>query len=115
MSRPSAEGVYQAWHGTDAPWGGCADAAAVERVLALFEPETVTTAAELDALPVGSVVMSTTVRAGRRAIGERISEAYDPDATWRIDSRHYYTLEAAHAVLDGSATVIYRPTERSAS
>lgn len=35
--RITGEAIYQAWHGTDEPWGGCADRAAVERVLALIE------------------------------------------------------------------------------
>lgn len=28
--------VYQAWHGTSEPWGGCADSVAVERVFELI-------------------------------------------------------------------------------
>lgn len=39
--RPTAEQVYQAWHGTSDPWGGCADSEAVERVMALFGPSQV--------------------------------------------------------------------------
>lgn len=33
-----SERVYQAWHGTTEPWGGCADAASVGRVLDLLTP-----------------------------------------------------------------------------
>lgn len=32
---PTAEQVWQAWHGTDEPWGGCADKEAVMRILRL--------------------------------------------------------------------------------
>jgi hypothetical protein len=34
--RPTHEQVWQAMHGTDEPWGGCADSEAVERIMALF-------------------------------------------------------------------------------
>ena len=37
--KPSREDVYRAWHGTDDPWGGCADSASIERVLALLHDE----------------------------------------------------------------------------
>ena len=34
--KPSREDIYRAWHGTDDPWGGCADSASIERVLDLL-------------------------------------------------------------------------------
>ena len=34
--KPSREDVYRAWHGTEDPWGGCADSASIERVLDLL-------------------------------------------------------------------------------
>ena len=34
--KPSREDVYRAWHGTEDPWGGCADSASIERVLDLW-------------------------------------------------------------------------------
>lgn len=34
--KPTCESVWQAWHGTEEPWGGCADAESVGRVLALW-------------------------------------------------------------------------------
>jgi hypothetical protein len=35
---PTYEQVWQAWHGRSDPWGGCADLAAVERIMALLTP-----------------------------------------------------------------------------
>ena len=37
--KPSREDVYRAWHGTEDPWGGCADSASIERVLDLLHDE----------------------------------------------------------------------------
>lgn len=39
--KPTWESVWQAWHGTEEPWGGCADAESVGRVLDLWSPEPV--------------------------------------------------------------------------
>ena len=35
-AKPSREDIYRAWHGTEDPWGGCADSASIERVLDLL-------------------------------------------------------------------------------
>lgn len=53
-SRPSVERAFDAFQNTSA---SLPLRDRLRAVLALFEPETVTTAAELDALPVGSVVL----------------------------------------------------------
>ena len=73
---------------------------------------TITTAAELDALPVGSVVLGADHPAEpRRSLGERISASWDPDARWGVDGRHYYgAAETVLAVLGGAATVLYDPS-----
>lgn len=36
QGEPTAEQVYQAWHGTTESWGGCADRHAIERILNMF-------------------------------------------------------------------------------
>ena len=73
---------------------------------------TIRTAAELDALPVGSVVLGADHPAEpRRSLGERISAAWDPDARWGVDGRHYYgAAETVLAVLGGAATVLHDPS-----
>ena len=72
---------------------------------------TITTAAELDALPVGSVVLGADHPAEpRRPLGERISARWDPDARWNVDGRHYYgATETVLAVLGGAVTVLHDP------
>ena len=72
---------------------------------------TITTAAELDALPVGSVVLGADLPdVPRRPLGERISPRRDPDARWNVDGRHYYgATETVLAVLGGAATVLHDP------
>lgn len=83
----------------------------------------ITTAAELDALPVGSVVLGEDPTEGggvfgadhpgvsRRPLGERIFPRWDPDARWNVDGRHYYgATETVLAVLGGEATVIHDPS-----
>lgn len=77
----------------------------------------ITTAAELDALPVGSVVLGADHPAQpRRALGERISASWDPDARWGVDGRHYYgAAETVLAVLGGAATVLYDPSATAPS
>lgn len=71
----------------------------------------ITTAAELDALPVGSVVLGADLPdVPRRPLGERISPRRDPDARWNVDGRHYYgATETVLAVLGGAATVLHDP------
>ena len=73
---------------------------------------TITTAAELDTLPVGSVVLGADHPAEpRRPLGERISARWDPDARWNVDGRHYYgATETVLAVLGGAATVLHDPS-----
>ena len=73
---------------------------------------TITTAAELDALPVGSVVLGADLPdIPRRPLGERISPRWDPDARWNVDGRHYYGVtETVLAVLGGAATVLHDPS-----
>ena len=73
---------------------------------------TITTAAELDALPAGSVVLGADHPAEpRRSLGERISARWDPDARWNVDGRHYYgAAETVLAVLGGAATVLHDPS-----
>lgn len=46
----TGEAVYQAWHGTTEPWGGCADRAAVDRVLAAAAAVTVAADESIDEL-----------------------------------------------------------------
>ena len=72
---------------------------------------TIRTAAELDALPVGSVVLGADLPdVPRRPLGERISPRRDPDARWNVDGRHYYgATETVLAVLGGAATVLHDP------
>ena len=72
---------------------------------------TITTAAELDALPTGSVVLGADHPAEpRRPLGERISARWDPDARWNVDGRHYYgATETVLAVLGGAVTVLHDP------
>ena len=72
---------------------------------------TIRTAAELDALPVGSVVLGADHPAEpRRPLGERISPRWDPDARWNVDGRHYYgATETVLAVLGGAVTVLHDP------
>lgn len=50
-ARPTHDQVWQAWHGTTEPWGGCADSANVARVLALFAPSPVAALARAEAIP----------------------------------------------------------------
>lgn len=73
---------------------------------------TITTAAELEALPVGSVVLGADLPdVPRRPLGERISPRWDPDARWNVDGRHYYgATETVLAVLGGAATVLHDPS-----
>ena len=75
----------------------------------------ITTASELNALPVGSVVLGADLPdVPRRPLGERISPRWDPDARWNVDGRHYYgAAETVLAVLGGAATVLHDPSAPS--
>ena len=70
---------------------------------------TITTVAELEALPVGSVVLGKDIGHVRRPVAERIESRIDPEALWSVDGVHYYMTQTALSVLDHEGTVLYRP------
>lgn len=75
---------------------------------------TITTVAELEALPVGSVVLGKDIGHVRRPVAERIKSRIDPEALWSVDGVHYYMSQTALAVLDHEGTVLFRPDARAA-
>jgi hypothetical protein len=102
VTRPIVEKVAFALHDSMCPERACethtmgAYYRSARAVLAMFEPETVTTADELDALPVGSVVLDDEGTAWKRGSGSWVGTG----------GEHVEPHEAA------PLTVIYRPTER---